>query len=337
MAWVDGTCDWCGVHTRDLPYQYEPSWKYFCSTQCRDKWERANGKDAASLAAGRQRQEEANRQRQQQAEQEIAGKIQQRREYLQRIESGGGSALNDAVAQLVQAFGMAPAKQEQAAPLPDVPPPLPAKATHPEDFNIDASEYTPNGGKTIKGVAISGLKNKAVKIVLIPDKIEGKPVIQIEAKAFQDCRELKMVKIPGSVFAIGEEAFAGCVSLSSVNMPSSLIQINSGAFLGCRSLGSLSFSKKLIMVGDGAFMGCRSIESVTLPKPEDKNGKFYIGEQAFESCDRLGSIKLPQGVWFGKFANSGYWQGNLCAFKGCTALSPADKKKLRDAGYQGEI
>jgi hypothetical protein len=338
MGWLDKTCDWCGLHTSNLPYKYV--WSYFCSAACEDNWRRAHGKDAASLAAEDRRQEERKRQaeqQRQQKEQEVAGEVTRRREYLQRIESGGGNSLNDAFASLVRASGLAPAKQEQAAPLPDVPPPLPAKATRPEDFIADVGEWTPRGGALIKGVEITGLKNKAVKIALVPDKIEGMPVIGIGEYLFQDCRELKMVKLPDSVVIIKQAAFADCVSLASVNLPSSLDVIFKGAFFGCRSLSSIIFPQKMAQILDSAFMGCRSLSSIELPSLKDGYGNFQIGEQAFEGCERLSSIRLPQRVEFVKFATGGYWPGNSYGFKGCTALSLAEKQKLRDAGYKGEI
>jgi hypothetical protein len=105
--------------------------------------------------------------------------------------------------------------------------------------------------------------------------------------------------------------------------------------LGCRSLGSLVFPQKLEQICDGAFMGCRSLGAVELSSPKDAS--FIIGEQAFEGCERLSSVTLPQQLQFVRFTAAGYWQGNSYGFKGCSALSLAVKQKLRDAGYQGEI
>ena len=109
--------------------------------------------------------------------------------------------------------------------------------------------------------------------------------------AFKDCKYLKTVSIPNTVYRIGSDAFNGCSWLRSVNLPSNVVQIEERAFYGCENLTSITLPQSLVYVGDNAFDGTR-LTSVTLPASLGK-----IGGGAFDS-DRLTKVKMPRELGF---------------------------------------
>ena len=64
---------------------------------------------------------------------------------------------------------------------------------------------------------------------MIPSSYNGKPVISIGEEAFQNCKELTSVTIPGSVTSIGRYAFAS-THLSEVTIPNPNVVIADNAF-----------------------------------------------------------------------------------------------------------
>eukprot|EP00980_Cylindrotheca_fusiformis_P019036 scaffold6413_cov107-Cylindrotheca_fusiformis.AAC.1 len=160
--------------------------------------------------------------------------------------------------------------------------------------------------------------------VLLP---EGLKVI--ESGSFRYCSSLESVKIPPSVIKIEEEAFYECFRLSSVDLPPrGLLEIGVRSFCDCRSLetlhilsstvssiGKKAFSrcsglKNIILpptsavkfIGDRAFFGCRSLSHFRIP-----SSVTSVFHTAFEYCESLVSIELPEGGFFNlKFSVSSY-------------------------------
>lgn len=77
-------------------------------------------------------------------------------------------------------------------------------------------------------------------LVEIPESYGGKPVVGIEAYAFEFCHNLKSVTIPYTVEYIGSDAFFGCYSLIEV-VNNSYLNINLGEYEnGCVALYAIS-------------------------------------------------------------------------------------------------
>lgn len=94
--------------------------------------------------------------------------------------------------------------------------------------------------------------------------------------------------LPIQSIAMG--AFQDNTALEGILIPASVRFIVAEAFQGCTSLSVLQFAEEseLATIGSDAFQNCDSLVSVTLPE-----GLLTIGARAFNSCDRLEEISLP--------------------------------------------
>lgn len=135
---------------------------------------------------------------------------------------------------------------------------------------------------------IQGLSEISLKVVVIPEKIDGYPVKKI---SFRDCENLTYVIIPDSVTEIGDMAFYDCDSLTSVTIPDSVTEIGDGAFYDCDSLISVTIPGSVMKIGESAFKGCESLTSVTI-----SGGVTEIGGWAFRDCESLTNITIPDSV-----------------------------------------
>ena len=168
-----------------------------------------------------------------------------------------------------------------------------------------------------------------LKNVTLSDGIGG-----IGDEAFAECTQLKSITIPGSVSRIGEKAFYKCNGLVSVIMndltpeeeeeygDEVAIIIGKEAFAECSRLNSFDFPSHLKDIGDraftktgftkvsladvldlsylgyGAFSYCSSLREFDFHEFGDDNwNRIDFGDGAFEHCEQLASITLPEGVW----------------------------------------
>ena len=187
------------------------------------------------------------------------------------------------------------------------------------DANGAVWTYSGSGGSvTVKGYA-SPEGN-----VVIPDSIDGEPVVKINNNAFKDCPWIRSVKMPDSVTSIGSQAFSGCAWLESVTFPSGEFTIGSRAFEDCTRLSELKCEGVVKDVGANAFRGCDLLgegviiaggcvlfvngkcpSAVVIPE-----GTVGIAGGAFRNCTSLQTVRIPKSLE--RVAAS--------AFNGCSGL-----------------
>mgnify|MGYP001161192086 FL=1 len=153
---------------------------------------------------------------------------------------------------------------------------------------------------------------------IIPDEIEGIPVTEIRARAFENCSSLKSITIGGNVTTIGKWAFSGCTGITSIEIPEKVESIGNLAFDKCSALESInvsenndSYSSEEGVLYDS---GKTKIVQCPLGKSGDLNvarGVKYIDDFAFRSCTKINTINLTDEVLM---------VGNG-AFSGCSSLS----------------
>jgi len=144
--------------------------------------------------------------------------------------------------------------------------------------------------------------------VVIPETIEGLPVVRLGSHAFSNCLSLTSVSIPDSVTSIGMAAFMGCTSLVSINIPVGITTIEDGTFSDCESLAGIVIPDGVVSIGVWAFSNCHALTSATIP-----GSVITIGEGAFGVCKSLSAINIPDGV-----VSIGAW-----TFTSCHALTSA--------------
>ena len=115
-------------------------------------------------------------------------------------------------------------------------------------------------------------------------------VTQIGAMAFEWCKELKVVSMPG-VQEIGNGAFSCCQQLEQVSFPDTLTIIGPHAFNSCVALREVAFSANITEIGERAFHSCESLQIAQLPSTVK-----MVGSHAFGSCTSLRQLTIPDGV-----------------------------------------
>lgn len=139
---------------------------------------------------------------------------------------------------------------------------------------------------------------KDVTEVVIPNRVEGMPVVEIADHAFDGCSQLACVTFEeadeqqwmdwATFERVGERAFQDCVSLREIVLPESLsCEIGWSAFYNCTSLKYAVYPKRTTVEGY-AFSRCDSLEKASPARS--------IGEAAFSFCKKLKQLPLGEGI-----------------------------------------
>ncbi len=138
-----------------------------------------------------------------------------------------------------------------------------------------------------------------VKLVIL-----GRGVTSIGSSAFQDCKNLETVSLPGSLTALGEAAFLRCGELTNVKLPASLESVGEDCFSGCEKLELLN----LTGVPDEIMELRTSLEgTVTLPAGV-KNARLRWGLETAAGeipCSEIAEICGQEGGYYLKMKSSG--------------------------------
>ena len=149
--------------------------------------------------------------------------------------------------------------------------------------NDEAVVRIPEGVTKINTLAFNGCH---MREVIIPASVKS-----IEARAFEDCRELESVSIPTGVEVLNNATFMRCWSLKEVLLPISLRVIQDGVFLECTSLNKIIIPETVESIGEGAFFSCFSLEEIALPQSLKE-----IGDNCFQNCGKLKMLEIPETI-----------------------------------------
>ena len=156
--------------------------------------------------------------------------------------------------------------------------------------------------------------------VSIPNINIPNSVTSLTYGSFEECNSLTHITIPDGVMNI-IESFRDCSNLVSVNIGNCKAEINAAVFMNCNKLTEIHVSpnNSVYSLSDGVLLNKEKTEILCCPP--GKSGSYLIpnnivriGEYAFDSCEKLTSIKIPSNVTnIGEFA-----------FRGCSALKNID-------------
>ena len=138
-----------------------------------------------------------------------------------------------------------------------------------------------------------------VKLVIL-----GQGVTSIGSSAFQDCKNLETVSLPGSLTALGEAAFLRCGKLTNITLPASLKSVGEDCFTGCEKLELLD----LTGVPDEIMELRTSLEgTVTLPAGvKNARLRWALETAAGEiPCSEIAEICGQEGGYYLKMKSSG--------------------------------
>ena len=130
-----------------------------------------------------------------------------------------------------------------------------------EDADITLNGIYLSSGE--EGYVVIGYED-GISSLVIPESIDGVPVVAIGERAFRDCSTLNGdIVLPKSIVAIEKEAFMNADGLNGrIYFPQSLKVISDRAFYGCQSLqGDLIIPDSVETIGDEAFSYCVEIGS----------------------------------------------------------------------------
>ena len=216
-------------------------------------------------------------------------------------------------------------------------------------------KHTENNGEVI----ITGLQEGlATTSIVIPETIDGMPVIEIGPKAFQST-SITNIKIGENIRGIGEKAFYKCTSLSKfdfssvesigvmafaesglqeVELPHNIKRVGDFAFKDCTSLKTVHWNAQTKNISQCCFGNCTSLSKFDLSSVES------IGESAFSESG-LKEINLPHNIqkvrkeafYSCKSLKAVRWNAQtqsipMDCFRRCSSLSEFDFSSVENIG-----
>ena len=153
---------------------------------------------------------------------------------------------------------------------------------------------------------VTGLKDKSVTEIVLPDTYNGFLVTGIRSYAFQNTF-IESVTIGNSVQSIGDRAFYNCQKLESITFGERVQSIGDEAFYQCVSLTEPSFAMNLEEIGDYAFYECRNLGSFTFGAQVAEIGEYAFAESYLTSVHLQKNV---ESVGKGAFANCKRWSSS---------------------------
>ncbi len=139
--------------------------------------------------------------------------------------------------------------------------------------------------------------NGSAKDVVVPDTLDGHPVLAIGDFTFnfKDC--IETVTLPATVTSIGNMAFFKCTSLKTIVIPEGVTMLDRCCFGGCESLEEVVMAQSVETVGEFAFLACARLREISFG-PALKS----VGPSAFQMCISLTSVRMPAATEVGEDA-----------------------------------
>jgi len=183
---------------------------------------------------------------------------------------------------------------------------------------VDILEYY-TVEENVDGVVLTKYIGGGTK-VRIPTTFNGKSIIAIGDRTFEDNATITSVVVPSNITSIGNYAFFNCSSLVNISIPSSIASIGDYAFYDCSSLININIPSNITSIGSYAFEYCNnlsynisngiryignnqnkyvvamSVIDKSAVEVSIKDDCKFIYEKAFYGCSSLTDITIPNSV-----------------------------------------
>ena len=153
-----------------------------------------------------------------------------------------------------------------------------------------------------EGATITRYDGQSTNIV-IPEQIDGRPVVAIGSDAFNGRHFIKDIRFPKTIIGIGNASFCGCNDLQSLDLPPQLRHIGFNAFQFCVYLKQVEIPASVTKIGGVVFFGCRNIEAINVHPENIKyasvDGILYDKEvKTLITCPpgKKGIVEIPSSV-----------------------------------------
>ncbi len=159
---------------------------------------------------------------------------------------------------------------------------------------------------TDEGIAISEVVSVGNGDLVIPETVDGSPVVAIGNRAFENCSVGFALTLPQSITSLGLYAFSGA-GVTSINIPAGVTRITYSCFIRCLGLSDVTFEgASMRYLSQYSFAMCTSLKSIEIPlltdtptredqTEDDLNGaavsfNFAVGANCFNGCSNLSLI-----------------------------------------------
>ena len=152
--------------------------------------------------------------------------------------------------------------------------------------NLKRGEYKNDDGiysytEYSDGIRIDKFEG-AAETIIIPDKINNKPVTKIGYSAFYKNENVKNITVPGSVKSIGGYAFNSCNALENVIISEGVTRIGFSAFSFCSALTYVSIPASCERLETHCFFGDRALKKLTIPSGVKSIGVSIVTDVEIE-------------------------------------------------------
>ncbi len=181
--------------------------------------------------------------------------------------------------------------------------------------------------KTEKAACIESYKGEIEPYLVLPETLDGYPVVALGDTALTQCQWLVDVTLPSSMIGVGNATFAGCTRLENyyvaegneyfesidgvlyaedgtylvrypigrneteITVPDGVYDIGYVAFGYSNTLETIHLPESLRYIGAWAFAECKNLNHVEIPKKVEELEEFV-----FYRCKSLDDVTLPDGI-----------------------------------------